>query len=208
VLAQQYSPLEIIVIDDGSVDSSAAIARRYKPVRYFYQLNSGLSAALNHGIKQANGHFFAFLDADDIWVENKISLQMAAFAKDPKLDAVFGKLIRFYTRESGNKDAGTEKVFDDKIFPAFFKGAMLIKRESFYRVGLFNTSLTLGDFVDWYKRATELDLKTLVLLEVVLKRRIHDDNQSVRDKHAVKDYVHIMKAALDRQRNNKPRLDE
>jgi hypothetical protein len=85
---------------------------------------------------------------------------------------------------------------------------MLIKRESFYRVGLFNTSLTLGDFVDWYKRATELDLKTLVLLEVVLKRRIHDDNQSVRDKHAVKDYVHIMKAALDRQRNNKPRLDE
>jgi glycosyltransferase involved in cell wall biosynthesis len=177
-------------------------------VRYFYQPNSGISAALNHGIKQATGHFFAFLDADDIWVENKILLQTATFENDPGLDAVFGQHIRFYTRESDITDSGTEKIFDDKILPALFKGAMLIKKESYYRVGLFNTSLTLGDFIDWYKRATEIHLKILVLPEVVLKRRIHDDNQSVRNKHAMKDYVHIVKAALDRQRKNKSRSDE
>jgi glycosyltransferase involved in cell wall biosynthesis len=208
VLAQGYTLLEVILIDDGSADQSAAVARQYKEVQYFYQPNSGLSAALNHGISQATGRFFAFLDADDLWVENKISLQMAAFDKDHDLEAVFGQHIRFYTRESGASDMGTKKVFDDKILPALFKGAMLIKRESFFRVGLFDTALTLGDFVDWYKRASEVHLKTLILPDVVLKRRIHDDNQSLRDKHAVKDYVHIMKAALDRQRNSKPRTDE
>jgi glycosyltransferase involved in cell wall biosynthesis len=205
VLAQDYSPLEVIVIDDGSVDRSEAIAQDYKSVRYYYQPHSGTSTALNYGTKEAKGHFFAFLDADDIWSENKISLQMAAFEKDPGLEAVFGQHIRFYTRESG--DAGTEKVYDDRILPALFKGAMLTKKESFYRVGLFDISLTLGDFIDWYKRAVESHLKILVLPDVVLKRRIHDDNQSVRDKHAMKDYVHIMKAALDRQRKNKSGLD-
>ncbi|MGZ3644753.1 MAG: glycosyltransferase [Ktedonobacteraceae bacterium] len=205
VLAQDYAPLEVIVID-SSADNSEAIAKSYKPVWYYYQARSGTSAALNRGIKEARGHFFAFLDADDIWSENKISLQIAAFEKDPELEAVFGQLIRFHTRGGG--DAGTEKVYDDKILPALFRQAMLIKKESFYRVGLFDISLTIGEFIDWYKRAIESHLKILVLPDVVLKRRIHNDNLTLREKHAMKDYVRIMKAALDRQRKSKSGSNE
>ncbi len=200
VLAQNYSPLEVIIVD-SSVDSLEAIVQDYKSVRYYYQPPSGISAALNRGIKEAQGYFFAFLDADDVWSENKISLQLAAFEKDPALEAVFGQHVRFHTRESG--DAGAEKVYDDKILPALFRQAMLIKKESFCRVGLFDISLIVGEFIDWYKRAMESHLKILVLPDVVFKRRIHADNLTLREKRAMKDYVHIMKAALDRQRKSK-----
>jgi hypothetical protein len=60
--------------------------------------------------------------------------------------------------------------------------------------------LRLGDFIDWYKRATEMRLRTLMLPDVILKRRIHDDHLSIRNQHAAKDYVRILKASLDRQR--------
>ena len=66
VLAQTYRPIEVIIVDDGSTDSSADIAKRYNSlVRYFFQPNSGLAAARNKGISQAKGSFFAFLDVTD-----------------------------------------------------------------------------------------------------------------------------------------------
>jgi len=194
VQQQSYSPIEIIVIDDDSVDNSATIAKSYQTVKYFFQSKSGLSVALNKGLKIAFGDFFSFLDADDIWEEHKLSLQMEALRTDPTLDAVFGHHRQFISSDV------SRTIEDQRILPAPFKGAMLIRRESFFRVGLFDTSLTLGDFIDWYKRAMEAELKFLMLPDIVMRRRIHDNNSSVRDRHAEKDYVRIMKAALDRKR--------
>jgi len=79
---------------------------------------------------------------------------------------------------------------------------MLIRRESFDSVGLFDTSLKLGDFIDWYSRAKEKGLKIMVLSDVVMRRRVHGENQSIRDRSAIKDYLKIVKASLDRQRKN------
>lgn len=196
---QAYSPIEIIVIDDGSTDNSAAIAQSYQTVKYFSQLKSGISAALNKGLGIANGEFLAFLDADDIWEDNKLTIQMEVLQKDHSLDGVFGHFRQFISSELVNKTESSD-TSDQKTLPALFKAAMLIRREAFYRVGLFDESLTLGDFIDWYKRAIETGLKFLVLPDVVFRRRIHDNNSTVRDQHAMKDYVRIMKAALDRKR--------
>jgi glycosyltransferase involved in cell wall biosynthesis len=199
VQKQSYSPLEIIVID-SSEDNSATIAKSYQNVKYYFQEKCGLPAALNEGVRIASGDFFAFLDADDIWQQHKLEVQMETLRKDPSLDAVFGHHRQFLSME----DSRVKE--DQQILPAPFKGAMLIRRESFFRVGLFDTSLTLGDFIDWYKRATENNLSFLMLPDVLLKRRIHNDNLSVRDRHAEQDYVKIMKAALDRAR--KKQADE
>jgi glycosyltransferase involved in cell wall biosynthesis len=208
VLGQTYSPVEIIVIDDGSEDHSAQIAQNYKEVSYFYQPNSGLSAALNSGIKQATGSLLAFLDADDLWTDDKLMLQVAAMKDDPAVEAVFGHHVRFYTGTPAHTDNNTEIRSDDSILPAWFKGAMLIRKEAFYRVGFFDTSLVMGDFLDWYQRAQEKNLRTCILQEVIFKRRIHGDNKSLRDRHAMKDYVRIVKAALDRRRGNNDTRDE
>ncbi|PYX11479.1 MAG: hypothetical protein DMG84_23855 [Acidobacteria bacterium] len=65
VLAQSYPNFEIIMVNDGSTDSTADVVRRYSPVRYVYQENAGLSSARNTGLKKSRGEYVVFLDADD-----------------------------------------------------------------------------------------------------------------------------------------------
>jgi glycosyltransferase involved in cell wall biosynthesis len=80
VLAQTYRPIEIIIVDDGSTDGNRKIAQRFgRPVCYSFKSHQGLGAARNHGITMARGAFCAFLDADDLWVENKLTRQIAVF---------------------------------------------------------------------------------------------------------------------------------
>ncbi len=97
-IAQTYHPIANIVVDAGSNDGTADVASRYsEKVRYFYQSNSGCSAARNKGIKNALGSFFSFLDSDDLWVEEKLSRQMAVLDADGDLDMVFGQVSHFYS---------------------------------------------------------------------------------------------------------------
>ena len=76
VLAQTYRDYEIIVVDDGSGDDSAAVAARYPQVRYFYHTHSGVSVTRNLAISKACGEFLVFLDADDLWVPEKLEKQI------------------------------------------------------------------------------------------------------------------------------------
>ena len=80
ILRQDYHPSEVIVVDDGSTDNSANIARSFKEVRYIHQSNQGVAMARNVGIAAARGEFIAFLDADDLWTPNKLSIQNAQFS--------------------------------------------------------------------------------------------------------------------------------
>jgi glycosyltransferase involved in cell wall biosynthesis len=153
-------------------------------------------------VNLAGGDFLAFLDADDLWEVDKLARQMDAFDKDPSLDVVFGHFRSFYSPELAGTGHGIASAAH-QILPGYFKGTALIRRGSFWKVGLFDTRWRLGDFIDWYKRAREQGLKMLMLRDAVLKRRVHADNRSYRERHARADYVHILKEALDRQRQRK-----
>ena len=200
VAAQTYQPIEVIVIDDGSTDDSAGVARHYgSNVQYFYQPNRGLGAARNSGVDLAKGDYIAFLDADDIWMKDKLMLQMAAFQGNPGLDFVFGYVQQFISPELDEKHKSNIYCPAEKM-PGYIAGTMVIKRESLIYAGAFDTQWQIGEFVDWYIKAKEQDMKSFMLPEIVLKRRLHTDNMGIRDRDSRTDYVRILKASLDRRR--------
>jgi glycosyltransferase involved in cell wall biosynthesis len=201
VLAQTYRPLEIIIVDDGSTDGSADVAKGFADpqIRYCYQPNSGQGAARNRGTNLARGSFLAFLDADDVWLTDKLALQIAALEGNPELDAVFGYVSQFHSPELG-AHLETETRHSGKSMPGYLPSTMLIKRDSFFRVGPFATNWRIAEWLDWYSKAVEKGLKSLMLPKVVMKRRLHTTNIGIRERRSQTEYVRILKAALDRRR--------
>ena len=105
-MAQTHPPLEVLVIDDGSTDDSAAIAAAFgPPVRLIRQVNQGESVARNRGIDEAAGEWVAFLDADDIWAPSKIERQLSVTA--PDTCAVVSN-IHFFGRDNYDAPRWTE----------------------------------------------------------------------------------------------------
>jgi glycosyltransferase involved in cell wall biosynthesis len=199
VLSQCYTPVEIIVVDDGSTDGSDRIARGLSDsVRIFRQPNSGTAAARNQGVRMAQGAFLAFLDQDDLWTGNKLSLQIAAFEQSPGPDLVFGYVKQFHSPEL-DESSKSRILCPPSPMPGYSPSAMLVKRETFFRVGLFGTSWQIGEWADWYARAIDLNLRVKMLPDVVARRRLHDRNKGVVQRSLITEYARILKASLDRR---------
>lgn len=200
-LSQTYRPIEIVVVDDGSTDRSGDVAKGFgqPEVRYYYQPNSGIGAARNQGTNLARGSYFAFLDHDDIWLPDKLTLQMAAFDDDPGLDMIFGLVSEYYDSKFYER-LESEEDREGRTLAGYIAGSLVIKRESFIHVGPFATHWRLGEFVDWYAKAAEKGLKSHMLPKLVTKRRIHTTNVGIRERESQGDYVRILKQALDRRR--------
>lgn len=201
ILAQTYQTIEIIVVDDGSTDNSSGVAKSFAPpVQYVYQNKSGIGAALNRGIELSGGCFLAFLDADDLWKEDKLMHQMAVLDDNPGVDIVFGQVKQFYSPELDENQRKRIRI-PANVIHGILKGSMLIKRDSFFSVGEFETKWKVGDFIDWYLRAMEKGLKNIVLNEVVTLRRIHAGNMGIRERKSQIEFARILKASLDRRRS-------
>ncbi len=200
ILAQRAHVREVLVVDDGSSDGSAAVAQGYgAPVRCLSQRNAGAAAARNRGIEAATGEYIAFLDSDDLWVADKLAHQLGAFAAEPALDVVFGATEQFVSPEL-DAEARARLQCPAGAMPGYLAGAMLARRHVFERAGLFDPQWRIGEFIDWYVRAREAGMQSVMLTAVVLRRRLHGANMVLTQRDAQRDYLRIVKASLDRRR--------
>lgn len=179
-LAQNYRPIEIVVVNDASTDETAAVVTRMdRPEIRFYSLaqNLGECGAMNHAIERANGEFVAFLDADDEWREGKLEKQVDVLLRNPKMSFVSCGCV--YIDRDGRvmKEFGT--VLPDRSADEIWRGLLsatyiakpcVVARRALLRsVGPFDPSLKVGGDQDMWIRlalAGEVGLVPEVLVNV------------------------------------------
>ena len=154
VLSQTFRDLEILIVDDGSTDTTAERVKIFDTkVRYLPKRNGGTGSARNLGIAEAQGEFVAFLDGDDLWLPQKLEIQMEAFKRESHLIAVqceaycVDPALRMIERRFCTPKHDT--LLDFLLFrnlPAF-ASCVMIRKETLKSVGGFGTDLVI--LSDW-----------------------------------------------------------
>jgi len=201
VLDQRPAPFEIIAVDDGSTDHSAAVLAGFGTrLTLIRQANSGVGAALNRAAAEAKGDALGFIDADDLWTPGKLAWQIEALAADPELEAVFG-LMETFASPDLPQDQRSRLRIPERPEPAFTKNGMFIRRAAFNRLGGFDPERRNADFLAWYARAIGEGFRWRLQPDVVCRRRIHAQNMGRSDRlQQRRDYLLTMKAFLDARR--------
>ncbi len=203
IFAQTRAPFEVVVVDDGSTDDTVEVVRATgHPVTILQQPNRGAPTARNAGIRASSGELITFLDSDDIALPEKLRLQAEAFEGRPDLDICVGHAINFWMDELVEEQ---ESVYKDhrrsRPLPAYVTSGLMIRRELFDRVGLFNEKFRHGDTAEWMLRAREGKAVETLIDDVLFRRRMHEGMITRRrNTDCQDDFMRILKGRLDRQR--------
>lgn len=178
VREQQWPNVELIIIDDGSSDGSAELARQLAPEALLIEReNGGPGAARNSGLAVATGDYIAFLDVDDLWPNDKLSRQIARLESDHSLDFIVGR-IQLDLMEGG-QDMGVTYEEPDAMITTFFQfGAGLFRSHAFAAAGPISETLKDSEDHDWFLRAKEAGLSWTCEQEIGLIYRRHPGNMT------------------------------
>ena len=190
VLRQDYPAIELIVVDDGSCDGTAAVVRGFEPAVLYvwqdvWQENRGVSAARNRGVAASSGDLIAFLDSDDLWLPRKVSAQVAYFEANAEAQAChtdeiwIRRGVRVNERRIHHKQGGWQFLASLPrclISPS----AVMMRRTLWDRLGGFDESLPACEDYDLWLRLTATVPVGFLPERLVIKRGGHADQLSRR----------------------------
>ena len=199
ILDQTYGPLDVIVVDDGSTDATAEIAAGYAPrITCLRQDNRGAATAKNLGVSASRGALIAFLDADDLWLPEKLERQAAWLRERPGFCLCLTRFQNFWMPELA---AEAQQYGDGPLgqpLAAWQIGTALASRETFDRVGPFPEVSVGNENMLWFLRAAQAGATIEVLPEVLMRRRYHHGNETRRGTaHELELFLPIVRAWRD-----------
>lgn len=189
VLSQDYPFIEILVVNDGSKDSTAHIAKNYKgKIRYFYKENGGVSTALNLGIEQAEGLYISWLSHDDLYKPYKIRRQIDELISLGREDVVLysdwdvideqGHLINSIILERQHELSNLNYSFYPLVNSLIHGCTLLIPKKCFERCGLFDPQLrTTQDYDMWRRIFSFFDVRYIP--DILISYRLHGQQGSI-----------------------------
>jgi glycosyltransferase involved in cell wall biosynthesis len=195
ILSQSVPPDEIIVVDDGSTDATAAAVSAFgAPVTLLRQENRGCGAATTAGIARVRSPVIAFLDADDLWLPGKAELQLAILRARPDLGGLCAR-GQVFKGDVSNPVLGP-------VTDLWSRTTMAIRTGAALRIGpMIDPPGNRGDTIDWIARARDLGIRFELIPEVLALRRIRPGSLSYgRDAEKDRGYLFAAKRALERKR--------
>lgn len=184
-LAQTYANVEIIVIDDGSVDDTKVICLSYgKKIRYYPKENGGVASALNYGINKMKGEYFSWLSHDDVYYPEKIQVQIDALFNDEKKDGIVIGNFNFFCEERKTKSlfdiaayCESSKITDG-VYPSLFgvvhACTMLVHINNIRRAGNLDETLRTTQDCEWIFRLLQ-GQKSVFIREPLISVRLHGE---------------------------------
>jgi len=209
VSAQTYAPVETIVVDDGSSDGTAAVARAHPGITLIEQDNSGPSAARNRGFAASRGEFVAFHDSDDLMTPDKLSVQVGHMLENPEVGCVLaeqeliveeGAELPFWADGSAVETVMPPRPPELEDEPMVHPMTMVVRRQTFERVGDFDEAMRAAEDFDWMLRAAEEGVEIARLPEVLLLRRVHPGSLTQNAAASRAGLFRAFKARIERHR--------
>ncbi|MES3035472.1 MAG: glycosyltransferase [Gemmatimonadota bacterium] len=199
IAASTLQPREVIVVDGGSPDDTVAIARRYPFVWVVPQRSRGIAEAYNEGIEASTQPLLAFLSADDRWMPDKLARQAASLQADPSLGLVACHVL--HALEPGcAPPAGFRLSLLDGPVPAFIMESLMVRRTVFAQVGGFDPAFAVSEDTDWFARTRDAGVRSAVLDETLVWKRVHDANSSLNEPSINGLLLRALRGTLQRKR--------
>ncbi len=180
-LAQTYPNCEVIVVDDGSTDSTKAVLEPYtsaKKIIYIYQKNGGLSTARNAGIRASRGAYIALLDSDDIFLSEKIAEQVQYLETHPDCDVSYCDLYHFWDGESELLKLNYHYYSGADVLPHLIEASFIaplsvvFRRSVFERFGYFDENLWRSEDLNFWFRIAHGGARIDFLPKILAKLRM------------------------------------
>lgn len=204
VLEQTLLPDEVLVVDDGSTDATPRLVRELAstarvPVRLEHQTNQGPAAARNTGIRMAQGDLLAFQDADDVWLPEKLEVQVGHLLGQAACEYCVCR-IRSFLEPGCAPPAGFRLDLLDQEPVAYLLGTLVARRELFDRVGLLDPGMTTAEDVDWFARVADAGAVGHVCDRVLVRKRVHSRNASLQGGDGNRSLLLALRRSVERKR--------